>query len=222
MKLTKKNVFVVIPAYNEGDRIREVLRGVNKLGFSAIVVDDGSTDNTSKVASMEGVHVLRHRINLGKGASLKTGAEAAFTLGASAVVALDADGQHNPIHISKFIKGLEKTEIVFGTRQLAQGAPLVRFVGNKAGASIINFLFGIKRDDLLCGYLAFTSETYKKIKWESARYGVETEIVARTGKNKLKYTEVKVDTIYIDKYKGVSILDAISILPSVFKWRFLN
>ena len=68
---------------------------------------------------------------------------------------------------------------------------------------------------------AFTKKAYKKVVWESNGYGVETEIVVKTGKNKLKYDEVPIEAKYLDKYKGASILDAISILPSILKWKFL-
>jgi glycosyltransferase involved in cell wall biosynthesis len=223
MKRLDRDFFIVIPAFNEEGRIGKVVRDAKKTGFPVIVVDDGSKDKTPEEAKKGGAIVLRHKINLGKGASLRTGVEAAFAMGAVAIVALDADGQHNPVHIPKFIKALNGgNEIVFGTRQLSGKAPVVRLIGNKTGASLVYLLFGINRKDLLCGYLAFTKKAYKKIKWESARYGVETEIVARAGKNKLKYTEITIDTIYIDKYKGVSIVDALTILPSVFKWKLVN
>jgi len=214
-----KDFFVVIPAYNEASRIDKVVRGVKKFTENIIVVDDGSSDKTSKVAKKSKVKVLRHRINLGKGAAMKTGVEAAFLLGAETVVLMDGDGQHDPKYIPQFLEKIsEGYDIVFGSRNLSFGVPLVRFLGNKFGSVLISLLFGIYRSDLLCGFMAFTKKTYQKIKWDSSRYGVETEIVARTGKNKLKYTEIPIETIYIDKYKGVTILDAIGILFSIPRW----
>jgi dolichol-phosphate mannosyltransferase len=223
MKRKGNEFCVIIPAFNEGDRVSEVIKQVKKFKLTTIVVDDGSSDDTFTRANRSKAIVLRHKINLGKGAALKTGCEAAFALGANAIVVLDADGQHNPAHVPKFTNTLSKGyDIVFGYRDLAGKAPPVRYFGNKVGSYLIAMLFNIYRRDLLCGYFAFTKEAYKKIVWKSTRYGVETEIVARTGKNKLKYAEVPIETIYIDKYKGVSILDALSIFPSVFKWRFLE
>lgn len=213
------NYFVIIPAYNEEPRIGEVIRGVKKFTKNIIVVDDGSVDKTSEVAKREGVKVFRHKINLGKGAAMKTGVETAFSLGAETVILIDGDGQHNPKHISEFLEKLSQGfDIVFGSRNLSFGVPLVRFFGNKFGSVLINLVFGIYRSDLLCGFMAFTKKAYSKIKWDSSRYGVETEIVARTGKNKLKYTEIPIETIYIDKYKGVTILDAIGILFNIPRW----
>jgi dolichol-phosphate mannosyltransferase len=176
-----QNFYVVIPAYNEGSRVGKVIQGVKKFTKNIIVVDDGSEDGTSKVARGEGVRVLRHRINLGKGAGMKTGVEMAFDLGAEAIILLDADGQHDPKHIPEFIERLDRGfDIVFGSRNLSFGVPLVRFLGNKIGSILISLVFKIYRSDMLCGYMAFTKKSYQKVKWDSSRYGVETEIVART------------------------------------------
>ena len=211
--------FVVIPAYNEAPRIGGVINGVRKFTKDILVVDDGSEDKTTEMAQKEGVKVLRHRLNLGKGAAMKTGGEMAFDLGAGAVILIDADGQHDPKYLPEFLKQLEQgSEIVFGSRNLSYGVPLVRYLGNKFGSVLISLIFGIYRSDLLCGYIAFTKKAYQKIKWDSSHYGVETEIVARTGKNKLKYTEVPIETIYKDKYKGVTIFDAIGILFNIPRW----
>ena len=214
-----KNFFVVIPAYNEAPRMGAVIRGVKKYCQNIIVIDDGSKDKTSEVAKKAGVKVLRHRLNLGKGAAMKTGVETALESGAEAIILLDADGQHDPKHIPEFLKQLEQgSEIVFGSRNLSFGVPLVRYLGNKFGSVLISLIFGIYRSDMLCGFIAFTENAYKKIKWDSSRYGVETEIVARTGKNKLKYSEIPIATIYKDKYKGVTIFDAIGILFNIPRW----
>ncbi len=211
--------FIIIPAYNEAERIGEVIDGVKRFAKNILVVDDGSKDRTSEVAEKAGVKVLRHRLNLGKGAAMKTGVEAAIDLGAEAIILLDADGQHDPKHLPEFLKQLEQgSEIVFGSRNLSYGVPLIRYLGNKFGSVLISLIFGIYQSDLLCGYIAFTKKAYQKIRWDSSRYGVETEIVARTGKNKLKYTEIPIETIYKDKYKGVTIFDAMSVLFNIPRW----
>lgn len=216
-------IYVVIPAYNEASKLHRVLEGVKKYTKEIIVVDDGSQDQTPQVAKKYRVILLQHKINLGVGAAKKTGVEAAFVQGADAVITVDADGQHDPRYIPQFITKLgQGYDIVFGSRNLGFNVPLVRYLGNKVGAVLINILFGIYRGDLLCGYLAFTKKAYGKIQWESTHYGVETEIVVKTGKNKLKYAEVPIEAIYLDKYKGATLLDALALLPSIIKWKFFN
>jgi hypothetical protein len=95
----------------------------------------------------------------------------------------------------------------------------VRYIGNKFASLFISFLFGIYVSDILCGYRAITKRAYKKIIWESTGYGVETEMVINIAKANLKYCEVPVETVYLDNYKGVTILDAFGILGNALKWR---
>jgi len=213
-------IFIVIPAYNEEKRIGKVIEDLKKTKHPIIVVDDGSEDDTYKVSKKKKVQVFQHRINLGKGAAMKTGAEAAFKLGADAIVFMDSDGQHKAKDLKNFTNALnEGFEIVFGIRSKASEAPRVRFIGNRLASILISFLFGIYISDLLCGFRALTKKAYKKIVWESRGYAVETEMIIRTAKYKLRHCEVPVSTIYLDSVKGVTILDAINILFDVFRWR---
>lgn len=218
------NIFIVIPAFNEAKRIENVLENLRSFNLPIIVVDDGSIDSTYKVAKRYDVTVLRHKINLGKGAALKTGCEAGFLMGAEAIIMMDSDGQHKVSDIPKFINILRdgKYDIIFGSRNLRLGAPLIRFIGNKMASILVNILFGIYVSDLICGYRAFTKESFMKLDLESTGYGIETEMVIKTGLQKLKYCEIDVETIYYDKFKGVTILDALSILGSVLRWRIFR
>jgi len=219
-------LIVVIPAYNEEERVKEIVsRVLNKTKANIVVVDDGSQDSSwqviKKLAQKNNrIIPFKHQINLGKGAAMKTGAQAAWKLGADAIIFMDSDGQHNPKHLNNFEKALVKFPIVFGYRELGSNVPSVRKWGNIFASKLMKILFNIKRRDLLCGFMAIRKGVYPKIKWESARYGVETEIATKVGKQKLDFSEIKIDTIYIDKYKGVSILDALKILFNIPFWYF--
>ena len=164
---------------------------------------------------------LRHKVNLGKGAAMKTGAEAAFSEGYENVIFMDTDGQHDTSDIDKFINKLkEGCDIVYGSRNMSMGRmPLVRNLGNRITSIVISFLFGVYVSDVLCGYRAITKRAYKKISWESVGYAVETEMVIRTAKEKLKHCEVPVKTLYLDAFKGVSVMDAVGIFFEVLRWR---
>lgn len=216
------NIFIVTPAYNEGKEIEEVIERLKSTKMPIILVDDGSRDKTSRLKSFGEITVLRHKVNLGKGAALKTGSDAAFHLGADAVITMDADGQHDISDLPKFIKALmEGYQVVFGSRNLSHGVPLVRYLGNKLASILITFLFGIYVSDILSGYRAFTKKAYKKIAWDSSGYGVETEIIIRTSKARLKHCEVPIKTLYLDAVKGVTMLDAINIFFDVVRWKML-
>ena len=220
------NIFIVIPAYNEEKHIKRVLGEVVKSGLRVIVVDDGSVDETADILTPFTIHHspftrLNHRVNLGKGAAMKTGAEAAFEMGADAIIFMDSDGQHKASDLPKFVKALKngKFDVVFGSRNLSVGVPFVRLLGNKFAARLISLLFGIYVPDLICGYRALTKKAYKRIIWESTGYAVETEMVIKTGKYGLKYCEVPIETVYLDSVKGVTVIDALNILFDVFRWR---
>jgi glycosyltransferase involved in cell wall biosynthesis len=222
-----KMIYIVIPLHNEEKYIGDVINDLKKINLPIVVVDDGSADNSQLSISNfkktnKNISVLIHKINLGKGAAMKTGADYAFSHGADAVIFMDSDGQHEAHDLPKFIKALEskKYDVVFGTRNYSYGVPLIRFLGNKFASILMNVMFRIFVTDVLCGYRGITQNAYNKLKWESVGYGVETEIVARTGKEKLSHCEVSVENIYHDKVKGVTILDAFGILVQVIIWRF--
>lgn len=217
-------IFIIIPLYNEEKHIINVLRGLQKYKVTTVVVDDGSSDKSKlkvKKAKLKNVKLLEHKINLGKGAAMKTSADYSFAKGADAIVFMDADAQHEPKDLTQFIKALEskKYDVVFGSRNFGYGVPLIRFLGNKFASVLISFLFHVYVTDVICGYKAMTRETYKKINWESSGYGVETEIVALVGIKQIKFCEVPVTTIYHNNVKGVTILDAIGIFGDVIKWK---
>lgn len=221
-------VFVVIPCYNEEKRIVEVIKRINNLDLEKkiIVVNDGSSDDSCEAImnNFKEVLLLEHKINLGKGAALKTGCEAAIKLGADMIVLIDADGQHSPEVIPEMVEKIERENlnIVFGVRKMdTKKMPLVLYFGNKFLTGIVNFFWGVSLSDSQSGFKAFKSSVYDKLLWDAADYSVETEMIINAGKNKLKYGEVLIDTIYNDNYKGTTPFDGIKILINLIKKRFL-
>ena len=215
------NIAIVVPFYNEKKHIKEVVSGLLSYNLPIILVDDGSKDNYELKIRNPKVTLLKHRINLGKGAAMKTGADFAFGGGTDAVIFMDGDNQHKPEDVKKFIEILEtnKYDAVFGARNFNYSVPLVRYMGNKVVSLLLRVLFGIYVSDVLCGFKALTKKAYKLIYWESAGYGVETEMIARFGKHKLTYKEVPIEAIYHDKVKGVTVLDAFGIMGQIVKWK---
>jgi glycosyltransferase involved in cell wall biosynthesis len=214
-------ICIIIPLFNEKAYVFKLLREVKKSKMSIVVVDDGSLDFTKNLSTEAKLTLLIHPINLGKGAAMKTGAEYAFNNKYDAAIFMDADGQHSAKSLNSFKAKLESGnyDVVFGSRNLKKGMPAVRYLGNRIASIVIKVLFGVYISDPLCGYRAITKTGYKKIKWESAGYGVELEMLARTAKAGLNFAEVAVETIYHDRHKGVSILDAFGVLLDVIKWR---
>ena len=217
--VNEANEVIVIPAYNEGKTIFEVINKTQKYASHIIVVDDGSQDNTSTEASKAGAVVLRHKVNLGKGAALKTGCDYAVRREAQKIITMDADGQHDPKEIPVFLSALEHYDVVFGSRKTPKSMPAVFKFGNKVITKSLQILYGVTVEDSQCGYRSFRSTAYPSIRWEATDYYVETEMAIRTGKKKMKHTTVPIETIYADKYKGTTVLDGVTIVAKMMGWK---
>ncbi len=214
------STWVIVPAYNEGERIGNVLSGVKTHSNNIVVVDDGSHDNTFDVSKSHTQHTLRHIVNLGKGAALKTGCDFAVRNGAKNIVVIDADGQHNSSLIPKFVEELNNgKEIVFGYRELGGNMPFVLRFGNLFINKTTSALYGMDLNDTQCGYRGFTSEAYNKIRWGASDYCMESEMIKNAAKHKLKYSQIPIETIYADKYKGTTVIDGVKIVLRMFLWR---
>lgn len=217
------NIFLVIPSFNENKRLFDTINKAKQFIASEkiIVIDDGSKI-PERLPKNSGAWLLRHKLNLGKGAAMRTGAEFAFDQGADAIIYMDADCQHDPKEIPVFTKYLQQGyQIVFGSRRPGINVPLTRFLGNKFTSVYVNLFFGIYITDILSGYRALTKKAYELVKWESDRYAVETEMVARMShhKKELSWIEFPIETIYMDKYKGMTPIDAIHLMLSSIKWK---
>ncbi len=218
----KSRVFAIIPAHNEEKYIGNVIRQTKKYADNVVVVDDGSRDRTAEEARESGAVVLKHLVNLGKGAALKTGCDYAVKSNAEIIVAIDADAQHNPKEIPKFIAAVKRHDVIIGYRKPNKSMPLILRFGNWFINKTITFLYGVKIKDSQCGYRAFTSEAYKKLRWKASDYSMESEMIAKIGKHGLSYAEVPIETIYSDRYKGTTILDGIKIVFNLLLWRLNN
>ncbi|MBD3261531.1 MAG: glycosyltransferase, partial [Candidatus Altiarchaeales archaeon] len=169
----KKNIAVVIPAYNEQDTVGGVVSGIPraKLGTtSVVVVDDGSTDQTSRVAEKSGAdEIIRFPENRGLGVAFKKGIEKALELNADIIVNIDADMQFNPKDIPKLIDPLikENADVVvcsrFLNKKLEPSMPWIKKMGNKIFSNLISVLTGVKLTDSQCGFRAYTRQAAQRI-----------------------------------------------------------
>ncbi|MBI2541642.1 glycosyltransferase family 2 protein [Candidatus Woesearchaeota archaeon] len=220
--MATSSVWAVIPAHNEQKNIFGIIKKTKKYAGNVVLVDDGSTDKTKEFGNKAGAVVLRHIVNLGKGAALKTGCDFAFKKGAKFFVVLDADAQHNPEDMPRFIEKLRKYDVVFSYRKTSSKMPFVLRFGNLFISNAVDMLYGIRLKDTQCGYRAFSREAYKKMRWSASDYSIESEMIARAGKQKLKYVQIPIQTIYSDKYKGTTIIDGIKIVLNLIWWRASN
>ncbi|WP_242392782.1 glycosyltransferase family 2 protein [Anaeromyxobacter oryzisoli] len=158
-------LLVVIPAYNEANRIGSVVRKVrSQLAARAagvLVVDDGSSDCTSEEARAAGATVATHPVNLGYGAALQTGYRFALRHGFASVLQMDADGQHDPASICALLDALDAgADVVVGSRFLHGGSyrpPLLRRIGMAIFGRIASYYAGMKLTDPTSGYQALSA-----------------------------------------------------------------
>lgn len=192
-------ICVIIPAFNAGDTVGEIIKGCKRYIRDVIVVDDGSEDNTSLISYAEGALVLRHEKNRGKGIALKTGFSYASSSGFDAVITIDADGQHDPSDIPLFIEKYLKDghHIIIGNRMLEKGKiPKYRYYTNLVGIYFISKAAGHALEDSQSGFRLYRKEVIKEISLESGGFETETEILIKAGRRGYKITSVPVGVSY--------------------------
>jgi glycosyltransferase involved in cell wall biosynthesis len=218
-------LIVVIPAYNEqpliGATVRGVIQQLKSLELAnfdseIIVVDDGSKDNTFHEAQQAGCTVLRHVINCGLGAAIRTGFQAALRRGGTVIITLDADGQHNPTDIKKVVAPIlnNTAEVVIGSRLLnSNNMPLDRRLINWGANLITWLLFGFWTTDSQSGLRAFSRQAVEKIEIKTNRMEVSSELIAEISRLKLRFAEVPINTIYTtySRDKGQSNINSFSV-----------
>ena len=218
-------VAIVIPAYHEAPRLRSVLNAIPRdlpsvAECRVIVVDDGSTDATASVARNAGAIVVRHRVNLGAGAALRTGTEAALKMGADIVVHMDADGQHPPEDLPRLLDTLYRgADAVTGVRAFHRPMPWLFILGNRFLSKVTRTLFGIANPDTQCAYRAFWAWAWPSLRWESADYAFASEMLVRGKRHGIEWDTIPIRTIYLDRYKGTGIGDGVRIFRKLLSWR---
>ena len=222
--------WVIVPAYNEALVLPSVLEPVRAAGYEIVVVDDGSDDLTFKRAKSIGVHALRHRVNLGQGAALRTGMEYALSQGAELLVHFDADGQHRAEEIEKLIAPVVagRADLAVGSRFLDSGgsleAPLVKRVALRIGAVLNGLVTGVWLSDAHNGFRALSREAAQRIHLGQNGYAHATEIISEARANGLHIAEVSVRVRYTDysKQKGQPLASAFSIVWDLLAGKLLR
>jgi glycosyltransferase involved in cell wall biosynthesis len=190
------SVLVLIPAWNEAAYVRPVLEG--SLAFlPTLVVDDGSTDDTPAIARATGATVISHRQNRGKGAALMTGFSWALEQGYEAVLTLDADGQHDPSEIPRFLSAYKANsgELIIGRRDFAK-MPLVRRLANAIGSWLFSLAIGTRILDNQSGYRLYARSLLERIDLTSAGFELEVEAIAQAVAAGMRIAWVDIRTIY--------------------------
>lgn len=215
----RNKIIAIIPAYNERKTIEYIVRETKKYVDEVVVVDDGSSDGTGEIAKTAGAKVIKHIKNLGLGKSLIDGFHYALKKNFDIIITLDADGQHSPRDIPKFIKAInEGYDFVLGERNLSR-YPLIKKIGNLFLNFMTNIISGTILKDTESGFRAYKRDALKKImKYIKAdRYEIACEIIFAVGYYNLKYKNVPIiSNVYV---KGVTVRDGIKIFLYMLRRR---
>lgn len=195
-------ICAIIPAFNEAGSILEVIKGVQGFGVEAIVVDDGSSDETSLIAEKQGCDIIRHNTRSGKGLSLKDGFEYALEQRYELVFTIDADGQHDPADIPIFLnrhKQFDSAAIIGNRMKDPKDMPFVRVMTNKFMSYVISKICHQHIPDTQCGYRLFTRKAISCIDIRSRKFEIESEILVKLSRKGLRIDSVPVRSIYADE-----------------------
>lgn len=221
--------WIVVPAFNESSRIAKTLRGLLSCGrYSIVVVDDGSRDETVDVVSRFPVWLLKHSVNCGQGAALRTGIEFALLKGAQSIVTFDADDQHDPADVEALIAPLRDAavDVVLGSRFLGHtsGMPTSRRALLKAATFITRWTTGLQLTDVHNGLRAFSRRAAQTISIRQPRMAHASEILDQVARHRLSYVEIPVTVRYTDSTleKGQSSFDAARIGGDLVLGRFIK
>lgn len=223
------DIFIVIAAYNEGKSITKVISGLKKAGYdNIIVVDDGSKDDTYHVALNAGATVLRHVVNRGQGAALKTGIEYSLRSGADIIVTFDADGQHRVEDLKAMIAPVKsgQYDITVGSRFLKPvDMPFFRRLTLKIAVMVVWFFYGAKMTDAHNGFRVMNRKAAQTIDITSDRMEHASQIVEEIHKKNLKFKEVPVTILYTDysmQHGHGGMLQALKVLARMIIRRIIN
>ena len=199
-------ICAIIPAYNEAKNLPFLLKRIRGHNVDAIVVDDGSTDETAAVAEAGGACLLRHPSNEGKGRALRDGFGLALKKGYELVVTLDADGQHDTEAIPFFIKELKGGDmgIVIGNRlRNPDNMPRYRLFVNKLFSRITSFVCGQNIPDAACGYRIMKKEVLQSIALACDKFDIDTEIIIKSAKAGFKVGAINIKCIYAGEFSHI-------------------
>lgn len=195
-------ILTIIPAYNEEKTIKEVVEGVRNY-TDVLVVDDGSSDQTSLWADEAGANIIKHDKNRGKGAAIKTGLKYGLKNDYDLMVLLDADGQHDPQSIPLLVSEMDSADMIIGSRFLGNppsDMPIQRRLSNGITTRLMRFVTGYHLTDSQCGFRVISNNAahfFLDINYND--YVYESEVLFQASLNNLKVFEMPIGCEYGDE-----------------------
>ncbi len=199
----KLSCCIVIPTYNNDKTIKRVIDGVieHGLGYSIIIVNDGSTDSTAQILKeyTNKATILVNSINKGKGYALRKAFKTAWEMGFENAITIDSDGQHYPEDIATFIDAAAKNPgaMIMGSRNMEQeGVPGKSSFGNKFSNFWFKVETGITLPDTQTGFRLYPLEPISKIKLFTTKFETEIEVIVKLAWKRVPFVPIKINVLY--------------------------
>ena len=221
----RPSVAAVIPAYGEEKHIGDVVRRTRQQLDHVLVVDDGSNDQTAARAREAGAEVIVHPQNRGKGEAIKTGLRHWLDRQFTYVVILDADGQHLPEEIDRFVNAASTldAQLFIGTRMNdLSGMPLLRRIVNRYMSKRISRVCGQKIPDTQCGFRMLHRQLVPDVLGGADRFDYETEMLIIASRKGFRIESVPISTVYSDEVSSIHpVRDTIRFFKLMQRYRKL-
>ena len=223
-KSRKQRIAAVIPAYHEEKHIGEVVRRARQKLDHVLVVDDGSTDTTAQRAREAGAHVIVHEQNRGKGETIKTGLRHWLERNVDFVIILDADGQHRPEEIDRFVAAAlsdDRPKLILGNRMNdLSSMPRLRQFVNRWMSQRISAICRQDIPDTQCGYRMLHRELIPELLGGAARFDYETEMLIVASRKGFRIHSVSITTVYSDEVSSIHpVRDTIRFFKLMRRYR---
>lgn len=213
------NIAVIIPAYNEGKIISQVILDLKKYFINIICVNDGSTDDTSIVAQKAGAKVINHLFNLGQGGAIETGVKYALNnQSLDYFITFDADGQHDVEDAKKMVDEIinNNLDIILGSRFLDSNnnIPKIKKLILKTAIIFTKLTTGLRLTDTHNGLKIFNRNYAQKINFKNYDMTHASEMLTVIKSNKFRYKEIPIKIKYTEysRRKGQPMINAINII----------
>ena len=197
-KPPQPKILVGMPAYNEGKYIGSLILKAKQYADEVIIVDDGSTDDTSEIAKLAGATIIRHEVNKGYGAAIQSLLAASQKRAADVLVLIDADSQHYPEEIPRLIEPIWKGfDLVIGSRKQQRGnIPTYRRIGQRVISYFSAILSRKKLSDSESGFRAFSKKAITVLSLKENGMAISAETIAKAAEKGLKITERPISIRY--------------------------
>jgi glycosyltransferase involved in cell wall biosynthesis len=224
-------ISILIPVFNERNSLLEILKRIENVDFGLekeiILIDDYSTDGTKDLYPQLPYKVLYHKMNLGKGAALRTGLKEAT---GDIIIIQDADLEYNPEDYKPLVNLIttNKADVVYGSRFANKNNNknflILSFIANKFLTFITRILFNTKLTDMETCYKAFRADIIKDIEIKSNRFDFEPEITAKILKKNIRFLETPIsyNARSVDEGKKIGWKDGLQAIKALIKYRFFD